>query len=112
VDQAELAGVALNRQRISEEEYRRGQCGEADIDLFIDRRARQEQRLRAEAEAWAESARRYDQDRQRQLAIEWREYHFLMADRCRSNLVDMITYHEREAEKYDRLIPDTEQKGA
>jgi hypothetical protein len=104
-------GVGLSRE-ISEEEYRRGERGEADIDLFIDRRSRREERLKREAEAWAESARIYHRERQRVLAIEWREFHYLMADRCRNNLLDMITYHEREAEKYDRLIPDTEQKGA
>jgi hypothetical protein len=106
-------GTALPRE-ISEEEYRRVERGESDLDQFIDRRARQQQRLKAEAEAWTQSARKYHQDRQRELAIQWREFHYLMADRCRSNLVDMISYHEREAERFDRLIPNVaeQQKGA
>jgi hypothetical protein len=107
-------GAALPRE-ISEEEYQRTCRAETELDAFVDRRARQEQRLRAEAEAWAESARIYHQERQRVLAIEWREFHYQQADRCRSSLISIVSYHEAEAERYDRLIPaeaSLEQRGA
>jgi hypothetical protein len=97
-------GVALNRE-ISEEEYQRTCRAETELDAFVDRRARQEQRLRADAEAWAESARRFNSERQRRLALEWREFHYQQADRCRSSLISIVSYHEAEAERYDRLIP-------
>jgi hypothetical protein len=97
-------GAALPRE-ISEEEYQRTCRAESEFDAFVDRRARQEQRLRAEAEAWAESARIYHRERQRRLAEEWREYHYAAADRCRSSLISIINHHEKEAEKFDALIP-------
>jgi hypothetical protein len=105
-------GAALNRDLSEAVNYERVERAETELDAFISRRVQQERRIQAEREPWVESARRYNAERQRQLAIEWREFHYLMADRCRNNLIDMISYHEREAEKYDRLIPsEAEQQG-
>jgi len=100
-------GAALDRNL-----FERAERGEQEIDAFITRRASQEQRIRAEQEAWIESARKYNVERQRRLAEEWREWHYQMADRCRTNLIDFIRYHEREAEKYDRMLPEREPSGA
>jgi hypothetical protein len=93
-------GAALNRDLI--ENYERVERVEQEIDLFIERRSRQEQAARREAEMWEESVRKYNVEQRRKIRAQWCEYHLTQAERLRSNLVELISYHEQQA---SRLSP-------
>jgi hypothetical protein len=92
-------GAALNRDLA--ENYERIERAEVEIDAFITRQARREQRIQAEAEAWAESARKYHTQRRRELCDEWAAYHIEAAERLRGALHDMIERHEQQAAFYE-----------
>jgi hypothetical protein len=53
---------------------------EAQIDQFIEKRAREKADANKVEEFWAESARRHNEKRQRELREEWRGFHAHMQD--------------------------------
>ena len=62
-------GAALNRDLV--ENYESVERAETEIDAFISRRAQQQQRIKAEQEAWVESARAYNARRHREMREQW-----------------------------------------
>ena len=54
---------------------------------------------------WAESVRRFNEQRARELRTEWREYHRAAAERARRTLEALIAQHEAAART---LEADTE----
>src|SRR5215218_8744307 len=92
-------GAALNRDLV--ENYESVERAETEIDAFISRRAQQQQRIKAEQEAWVESARAYNARRHREMREQWCTYHHDQADRLRASLIALIAHHEQLASQYD-----------
>jgi hypothetical protein len=80
-----------------------GKKVEAELDAFISRRDKQHRQTegeRAGEAAWRESERRHEAARREANRLAWVEYHLNAADRCRTVLGSLASYHEAEAEKY------------
>jgi hypothetical protein len=99
-------GGALPRE-IPEEEFRRGEAVENDLNHFIYRASltrleRQEEERRI-VEEWQRSCEREAQERPEALRYQWSAYHQCMARRMRRNLEEIVGYHERKAQEYARV---------
>jgi hypothetical protein len=92
-------GQALDRSLVENRDQI--ERAELEIDAFISRRAQQQQRIKAEQEAWVESARAYNARRHREMREQWCAYHHDQADRLRASLVALIAHHEQLATMYD-----------
>ena len=79
---------------------------ESDLDRLItkryDRRASEEQQ-RVE-DLWAESVRRHHARRQRELALQWLEYHQRRQRAHRKTFALLDTHHEAEIAKYEAML--------
>ncbi|MBA2712516.1 MAG: hypothetical protein H0U55_03050 [Rubrobacteraceae bacterium] len=97
MDTVEQPGRAIGR------DIARGESVEHEIDQFIQKRHADRVRDeggRAEEEAWAANCRRHTEARRAENQSEWHLYHLDAADRLRTTLGALVSYHEQEAEKY------------
>jgi hypothetical protein len=81
---------------------RSAEAGEAQIDAFISRmdtKRRDTEGERAEEELYAESVRRYNEQRHHMARLEWHAYHTGQAERHRRTLEELIARHEAAAER-------------
>jgi hypothetical protein len=75
---------------------------EQQLTTLIERRHERrvvEEGERAEAEAWAESVRRYNDRLQEENRAAWAAFHEGQAERHRRTLEDLIEHHTMQAEK-------------
>ena len=72
---------------------------EADIDLLIERRAREAEQASREQQAWAESASRYNMREAAELRREWAEFY-------RTQIQAAESMRERAAQRLSRLIDE------
>jgi len=81
-----------------------------EVEAFIARehhkRIDREGRDRAELEAWQESCRRHNIEHRRELAEQWCSFHHSQADRIRSSLLELVTYHEEQAKRYEPYLTE------
>ena len=80
-----------------------GEHVEKELDLLITRRdekRRAEEGERRAEEMWAESERRYTQQRQEENRAAWCEYHEDQAARMSAVLEALIGHHNAQAQKY------------
>jgi hypothetical protein len=72
---------------------------EAELDAFIERRARGEPDPDELEPSYVESVRRWHERRRRELNAERYAYHLDMAERHRRTLSELVSYHEDAAAK-------------
>jgi len=72
---------------------------DADIDLLIERRAYEAEQANREAQAWAESAQRYNLRRAADLRAEWAEFY-------RTQIAAAEAARERAVERLARLVDE------
>jgi hypothetical protein len=103
---------AMEREELGEVDISRSEWVEHELNRLIERRHDQrtaEERHRPSEELWQESVERYNAERDRQLRIEWTEYHQDQAERHRVVLKGLIAHHKARAAK---LMETDEPKGA
>lgn len=91
------------------DDFLRGESVEAENDVFIAKRHAQREAAgepEGAAALWAESAQRYEAARKAAALRVRREYHVGQARRLRGVLGSLVAHHEREAERFDRLVRD------
>jgi hypothetical protein len=102
---------AMEREEMREVNISRREGVEQDLNRLIERRHDQrtaEERHKPSEELWQESVERYNAERDRQLRIEWAEYHQGQVARHRAVLKALIATHEARAAK----LMEDEPKGA
>jgi hypothetical protein len=93
----------LNRT-LSDEEYRRAERGEQDIDKFVTHRARalaREENRRREEEEWRKLEREHQEEVEKQTRAQWKLYHQARARSLQCALDQLIEDHRRQAAKLD-----------
>lgn len=80
---------------------------EAELDSFIERRVRERKEADRIEEAWAESERRHQEERRRQTAQEWLEFHDRQLRCHKTTLGELLAYHQRERDRYAFLLNGT-----
>ncbi len=71
---------------------------EAELDRFIDRRAREAGDAQRVEEEWAESVRLYNGHRRETNREAWRSYHLEQADRLEATAAELARDHRARAE--------------
>lgn len=82
------------------------EAAEESINTLIERRAKEAGDANHYAQAWAESARRYNLRAAAQRRQEWVEWHRAQAERHRATLTDLIAHHEAAAAELGAGDPD------
>jgi hypothetical protein len=101
----------MEREELGEVDVSRRVGVKHELNRLIERRHDQrtaEERHKPSEELWQESVERYKAERDRQLRIEWTEYHRGQAARHRAVLKALIATHEARAAK----LMEDEPKGA
>ena len=76
-----------------------GERVEAELERFIEKRARDRTKENAFEKAWAASERRHLEKRREENAAAWRSYHLDQAERLERTAADLAaTHRERAAE--------------
>jgi 2-succinyl-5-enolpyruvyl-6-hydroxy-3-cyclohexene-1-carboxylate synthase len=94
----EQPGRGLNRDLAT----RSDEAAEAEIDRFIQRRAKvleRENKERAEEAAFLEQTRKSNEEYRQQVRREWHAHHTTQAARLRNTLEQLIEHHEQRAEE-------------
>jgi hypothetical protein len=79
---------------------------EAELDGLIERRARQAADEEHVEELWAESVRRYHEERHRENALAWADYHERQRRALEATLGVLIDQHLSEQDRYRRMLDD------
>ncbi len=74
-----------------------GERVEAELDRFIEKRARDRSKENALEEAWAASERAHRQKRREENAAAWRSYHLSQAERLEQTAADLAASHRQRA---------------
>ena len=72
----------------------------------MDVAADKEEQERIE-ELFEEGSRAYEEQRRRQLVLEWAAYHERQRRSLEATLGDLIDRHEREEDRYQRMLEGT-----
>jgi hypothetical protein len=72
---------------------------DAELDRLISKRASQDPRpdLDEREELWKASVRVYEEKRRQMARLEWHAFHCGQAERHRSTLEELVSYHEAAA---------------
>jgi acyl-CoA reductase-like NAD-dependent aldehyde dehydrogenase len=70
---------------------------EEDLNRLIERRAKEAEDANHAAQAWAESARRYNLAHSAERRAAWVQYHRQQAERHRAALAALVARHEAAA---------------
>jgi hypothetical protein len=70
---------------------------EKELDAFIERRSRREPTPDELEPSYAESVRRYNARRRKEIAAQWYAYHADQAERLRRTMEPLIAFHEAKA---------------
>jgi hypothetical protein len=90
---------SLNPEELAETER-----VEAELDQFVERRARQSKDKRAVEELWAKSVREYRAKHRDENAQAWYSYHNTQIRNHESNLGFLVRYHQKESARYARVL--------
>ena len=71
---------------------------ESEIDQFILKRNREREDANKVEAAWAETTRRYNEKRRREMAAEWREFHLRAAEGLERTAASLAADHRAKAE--------------
>ena len=99
----------MEREELGEVDVSRSEGVEHELNRLIERRHDQrtaERRPEPSEELWQESVERYKAEHDRQLRIEWAEYHQGQAARHRAVLKALIATHEARAAKLMDVQPE------
>jgi hypothetical protein len=89
---------------LSPEELAETERAEAELDQFVERRARQSKDRESAEELWQQSVKEYH-DKHRNVAAEkWYEYHDTQIRSHESNLGFLVRYHQKERARYARVL--------
>ena len=109
MDQLSVARTAGEGRENIELDISHGEAAEAQLDAFIERRARERIRengrtasqdaATARTELWKASVRRYEEQRRLMARAEWHAYHCGQVERHRRTLEELIAHHEEQARK-------------
>jgi hypothetical protein len=78
----------------------RSEAVEADLERFIERQSARKVDPDEREELWKASVERYNARRDEEMRAARVEYHRGQASRLAATLDALVSYHEREAQKY------------
>jgi hypothetical protein len=78
------------------------ETADAELDRLVSKRASQDRQPDPDElePFYMESVRRYNACREGEMRAAWREHHQVQAARLRAVLEELITGHEKQAERY------------
>jgi hypothetical protein len=77
---------------------------EAELDSFVEKRAREARDAGRVEELWDKTVREYREKRHRANAEEWFDFHDNQIRSHVSSLGVLVSYHKRERAKYARIL--------
>ena len=77
---------------------------EAELDSFIEKRAREAKDANRTAELWDKSVREYHAKHRNENAQRWHDYHDRLIRNHEDTLSSLILYHQKERAKYARVL--------
>ncbi len=77
---------------------------EAELDTFIEKRAREARDAERVEEAWAKSVREYHAKHRNENAQAWFDYHDRLVRSHEDTLGSLIVYHRKERARYARVL--------